>query len=333
MQTTKNQPNIVVLGGGTGSFTILNGIKRYTSNVTALVNVSDDGGSSGLLRDELGVLPPGDVRQCLVALSETEKVRDLFTYQFEDGLLSGHSFGNLFLSAVEKMTESFEDAIQVASDVLRISGKVIPITLDSVKPKAVLPNGQVTEGQDAISSLRTGTERPEISLDKKALISDSAKKAIKEADVIVIAPGNLYGTIAPMLLVDGVSEELKKTKAKVVQVTNLVTKQDQTVGFLVGDFVMEVERLMGEQGVVDFVVFNTDEPTKKMHERYVKDGEHMLEFDLNRLHHSDFRAIGAPLVDKSPLHQNSNGKSAANRTFIRHDADAISREIMKIYFS
>jgi uncharacterized cofD-like protein len=281
----------------------------------------------------LGVLPPGDVRQCLVALSETEKVRDLFTYRFEEGSLNGHSFGNLFLSAVEKMTESFEEAIQVASDVLRISGKVVPITLDSVKPKAVLPNGQVTEGQDAIGNLRTGSERPVISLDKIAHISESAKKAIVSADVVVIAPGNIYGTIAPMLLVDGVAEALKKTKAKVVQVTNLVTKQDQTVGFLVGDFVDEIERILGEKDVVDFVVFNTDEPTKKMHERYVKDGEHMLEFDLNRLHHSTFRAIGAPLVDKSPLHQKPKGKSSANRTLIRHDGDAISREIMKIYFS
>lgn len=325
-----NQPNIVVLGGGTGSFTLLKGLKRYTSNITALVNVSDDGGSSGVLRDELGVLPPGDVRQCLVALSETDKVRDLFTYSFEEGSLDGHSFGNLFISALQKMTDSLEDAIEVASDVLRITGKVVPITLDNVHPAAELPNGQVTNGQEAIRSLRTGSSKPTITLDKKATISDTARKIIKEADVIVLAPGSIYGTLAPMLLIDGVLDALKLTKAKIVQVTNLVKKSEQNEGFLVHDFVDEVERLLDNNKLIDFVVFNTDEPTKAMHERYVNDGEHTIEFDLNKLHHSHYRAIGAPLIDKTPIREKGKGK---NRTYIRHDSDVISREIMKIYFS
>ena len=132
MNYTTNGPKIVVIGGGTGSFTLLSGLKHYAKDVTALVNMADDGGSTGLLRDELGVLPPGDVRQCLVALSNSPKVRELFSYRFDNGSLKGHAFGNLFLTALEKMTGSFAEAIDVADEVLNVRGRVIPVTLDNV---------------------------------------------------------------------------------------------------------------------------------------------------------------------------------------------------------
>ncbi len=327
-----NQPNIVVIGGGTGSFTMLSGLKRYTSNITALVNMSDDGGSTGVLRDELGVLPPGDVRQCLVALSETKRVRDLFTYRFDEGTLKGHSFGNLFISAVEKMTNSFEDAIEVASEVLRITGKVLPITLDKVDLVLDLGKGKEIFGEHKIGNAKMEAKNPNLSLRPGSLINPKAQEAIKEADVIVIAPGNLYGTLAPALLVGGVGQALKSTKAKVVCVANLVTKPGQTDDFTVADHAQEIERFAGGD-ILDYVIFNTDEPTKQMRTMYVRDGEYMLEFDLQVLADSHYRPVGLPLIDKSPVKIDANDKINHIRSLIRHDSDVIAREIMKIYFS
>lgn len=328
-----NQPNIVVIGGGTGSFTILSGLKRYTGNITALVNMSDDGGSTGVLRDELGVLPPGDVRQCLVALSETDYVRDLFTYRFDEGSLSGHSFGNLFLSAVEKMTDSFERAIQVASEVLRIKGQVIPITLDNAELVATTKSGLRVEGEYRIGQMKIEDTRPDISFASPVKANPHAVEAIKAADVVVIAPGNLYGSLAPALIVSGIGEALKKTKAKVVQIVNLVTKPGQTDSFTVSDYVEEIERFCGGGEIIDWAIFNTDEPTKNMLDKYVKDGELMIDFDLEELETKHFVAVGLPLIDKTPLKPVANDKIAKSRTFIRHDSDLVSREIMKIYFS
>lgn len=329
----QEQPNIVVIGGGTGSFTLLSGLKRYTNNLTALVNMSDDGGSTGVLRDELGVLPPGDVRQCLVALSETDYVRDLFNYRFNEGSLEGHSFGNLFISAVEKMTDSFEKAIEIASEVLRIKGRVVPITFSDATLVAVTKGGLRIEGEHKIGNMRIDDTRPDLLLEPNATINPEAKRAIEEADVVVIAPGNLYGSLAPALIVDGVSDALRKTHAKVVQVVNLVTKPGQTDGFSVSDYVDEVERFCRKKEVVDFVIYNTDEPTKIMREKYVKDGEHMIEFDLDDLETRPYHAIGLPLIDKTPIKFDPKDKIAKTRTYIRHDSDLTAREIMKIYFS
>jgi uncharacterized cofD-like protein len=326
------QPNIVVIGGGTGSFTILSGLKRYTSNITALVNMADDGGSTGILRDELGVLPPGDIRQCLVALSDTQKVRDLFTYRFDEGVLEGSSFGNLFISAVEKMTDSFEQAIEVASEVLRISGRVLPITLDPADLVAKTKSGLKIEGQSRIGNAKLDVLKPDLSYKQQVSLNPEARKAILEADVVVIAPGNLNGSLGPILVIDGVGDALKKTKAKVVCIANLVTKPGQTDDFSVAEHVDEIERFAGTK-FVKYVVFNTDEPTKQMRDLYVRDGEYMLEFTLEDLEQAPYHAIGLPLIDKSPVPQQSNDKIAHVRSLIRHDSDRVAREVMKIYFS
>lgn len=327
-----HQPNIVVIGGGTGSFTLLSGLKRYTSNITALVNMSDDGGSTGVLRDELGVLPPGDVRQCLVALSDTQKVRDLFTYRFDEGTLKGHSFGNLFISAVEKMTNSIEEAIAVSGDVLRITGRVLPITLDNAVLKCRTKSGLEITGEHKIGNARLDVLRPELFYEGSVRINKAARKAIADADVVVVAPGNLHGSIAPALIVDGVAESLRKTNAKVVCVANLVNKPGQTDDFTVVDYAREVERFAGGD-VLDYVIFNTDEPTKQMRDKYVREGEYMLEFDLDDLDQANYAAIGLPLIDKSPIKQDKNDSISQIRSLIRHDSDRVAREIMKIYFS
>ncbi|MCX6725033.1 MAG: YvcK family protein, partial [Candidatus Saccharibacteria bacterium] len=244
----KIDQKIVVIGGGTGSFTLLSGLKQYANNITALVNMADDGGSSGLLRDELGVLPPGDIRQCLVALSDASQLRELFNYRFDEGTLKGHSFGNLFLSAVEKMTNNFQDSIDLASKVLRIQGTVLPITTDKSHLVIYDENGTKTKGEFKIGQMDFGKiRRPKIVLEPKAKITLAAEQAILEADVVVIAPGNLYGSLAPALIVDGVSKALVETNATIIYVCNLVTKPLQTDDFFVHDYVSEIERFIGAQ--------------------------------------------------------------------------------------
>lgn len=329
----KFQPKIVVIGGGTGNYTVLSGIKRYTDNITALVNMADDGGSTGVLRDELGVLPPGDVRQCLVALSDTRRIRDLFTYRFDQGGLKGHSFGNLFLSAVEKMTDSFEEAVSVASEVLHIHGEVVPVTLQKTTLKAKTAKGSEIIGESKIGSCKLDAPFPVLSFDTPAYLNTSAKKAIAHADVIVISPGNLYGSLAPALIVDGMKKALQMTNAKVVCISNLVTKPGQTDGFTVATHVQEIERLIGAKGIVDFVIYNTDEPTKRTYQKYIRENELLLPFDLDELEAANYTALGMPLIDKSPVHLDSSDEVAHVRSLIRHDSDRIAREIMKIAFS
>lgn len=326
-------PKLVVIGGGTGSFTLLSSLKEYVKDITALVNVADDGGSTGVLRDELGVLPPGDVRQCLVALSESSELRDLFMYRFNEGSLKGHSFGNLFLSAVEKMTDSFSDGIDLASKLLRIQGKVLPITTENTQLVMTNAEGKVTKGEYKIGNMDFGKHRrPDISLEPTAQILSDSKQAILEADLVVIAPGNLYGSLAPALVVKGVKSALKRTKAKVVYVCNLVTKPNQTDGFNVIDYAGEIERFVGAP-VLDYVIFNTDEPTSAMLKKYTHDGEFPVEFDLEVMEGVHYKTIGAPLIATEPVQHSASDAISHNRSLIRHDGDEVARQLMKIYFS
>ncbi len=328
----KIDQKIVVIGGGTGSFTLLSGLKQYANDITALVNMADDGGSSGLLRDELGVLPPGDIRQCLVALSDASQLRELFNYRFDEGTLKGHSFGNLFLSAVEKMTNNFQDSIDLASKVLRIQGTVLPITTDKSHLVIYDENGTKTKGEFKIGQMDFGKiRRPKIVLEPKAKITLAAEQAILEADVVVIAPGNLYGSLAPALIVDGVSKALTDTKATIIYVCNLVTKPLQTDDFFVHDYVSEIERFIGAQ-VVDYVIYNTDEPTPAMLRKYSNEGEFMVEFDLEKLSHQKYKAIGLPLIATTLIPEEIKNADPIghSRSLIRHNNDILARELVRI---
>lgn len=324
--------NIVVIGGGTGSFTLLQGIKRYTQDITALVNMADDGSSTGQLRDELGVLPPGDVRQCLVALSDTPKVRDLFSYRFEEGSFKGHAFGNLFLTALEKMTGSFGEAVELASDVLKINGRVEPVTFTNVQLCAEGIDGHPIRGQHTIAHQAIAT-RPKIWLEPEAAANSKATKAILEADMVVIAPGNLYGSLAPALVIDGIQMALKKTKATCVFVCNLVTKPGPTDGFSVIDFANEIERLAGSK-FLDYVVFNNDMPSKELMDRYAHDGEFGVEYDLAELKKQHYQYRAVPILAKSTwMGMQASDPLAHSRSLIRHDPDAVARQLMRIYFA
>lgn len=325
---------IVVIGGGTGSFTLLSELKNYTHNLTALVNMVDDGGSTGVLRDELGVLPAGDVRQCLIALSTTPRVRELFDYRFDDGGMKGHAFGNLFMAALEKMTGSFAEAVETASEVLSVKGRVEPITLDDTKLVIRLKDGTVMNGQHNIEGLKIPEgERPWLDLEPEAHINPQARKAILEADLVVIAPGLLYGSLAPALLVKGVTRALAESKAKKVYVCNLVTKPGQNDGYKVSDFAAEIERFAGVP--MDYVLYNNHRPSDNLIEKYAHDGEFLVDWDEDDLGHKHYIASGKRLIaDGAWINKNqSSDPLASQRSLIRHDADKVARELMRIFFA
>lgn len=326
-----NDLKIVVIGGGTGSFTLLTGLKEYTASLTALVNMADDGGSTGMLRDELGVLPPGDVRQCLVALSDAPKLRDLFNYRFEEGTLKGHAFGNLFLTALEKMTGDFAEGVEVASEVLNVSGRVEPITLSNVTLMAETEEHGTIKGEYLIGETNLGEARPKMWLEPEADVNPQALMAIEEADIIVIAPGNLYGSLAPALIVPGVGEALAKSQALKVYVCNLVTKPGQTDDYGVNDFVEEIERLAGQK-FLDAVLFNTRQPSKELLEKYAGVGELAVEYDTDELSAASYHAYGADLLAGTVWQNTSKSDPmAAARTLIRHDPIVVARSIVDLY--
>jgi len=326
----KSDVKIAVIGGGTGSFTLLSQLKNYTNYISALVNMADDGGSTGMLRDELGVLPPGDVRQCLVALGESQRLRDLFNYRFEEGTFEGHAFGNLFLTALEKMTGSFASAVETAAEVLNITGEVHPVTLDKVTLVMKQADGTVTEGEFKIGDADFGSsKRPDMALTPKAELNPDAHKSIMEADIVVIAPGNMYGSLAPALIVPGMSDALNATNAKKVYVCNLVTKPGQTDDFDVIDFAAEIERF--GNFTLDYVLYNNEAPSKALLEKYAKGGEFGVTCEKVGSVATHYKAIGGKFISDERFEAKSNDPIASSRTLIRHDANAVAKALMKLY--
>lgn len=320
-----------MIGGGTGSFTLLRELKNYVQDITALVTMADDGGSTGQLRDEYGVLPPGDVRQCLVALSNSSQtMRDLFNYRFEDGSFDGHSFGNIFLSAVEKLTDDFAESVNLAGKILNITGKVIPITLDNTHLVMLDDNKQVLGEYNIGHKKFSGKSKPDFKLQPHAWINPAAKQAIEQADIVVIAPGNFYGSLVPALIVDGVAEALQNSLGRIVQVINLVTKPGQTDGWSVTDYVEELERFIGSD-TVDYVLYNTKKPTKAMLSKYAADGEFPVVYEKASFKDKNYQAIGEKLLGGRTIKTRRGDK--LSRTLIRHDSDKVARQLMKIYYS
>jgi uncharacterized cofD-like protein len=296
--------------------------------------MADDGGSTGVLRDELGALPPGDVRQCLVALSESPKVRELFNYRFSEGTFDGHAFGNIFLTALEKMTGSFAEAIDVADEVLNVRGRVVPVTLDNVRLVLSKRSGEEIIGEYQIGNMKfdLGEERPNLSLSPNAELNPEAKKAILDADMVIIAPGNLYGSLAPALIVDGMEQALSETKAKVAYVCNLVTKPGQTDDFTVTDFADEIERFVGAK-VIDYVLYNTELPSDELLKKYAKDKEYGVKLNEMEAKYKHYKLIGKDLVSTEAPKVAKGDKISSTRAFIRNDQDTLARQLMKVYFS
>lgn len=317
---------IVTIGGGTGSFVLLSGLKEYPVDITAIVSMADDGGSTGVLRDELGVLPPGDIRQCLVALSKSSDImRELFNYRFPAGTFHGHSFGNIFLSTLEKITGGFDRAVSVSSKILKIKGKVVPVTLKNVRLVAKLKNGKKIKGQHIIDGSDLKNLK-KMEIEPKAVINPAARQAIMHADKILINPGNIYGSIIPNFLIKGLVKELSKSKAKKIYVCNLMTKSGHTDGFTVIDFIEELEKYLGKN-CLDYVIYNSERPTEKLIKKYSRGGEFFIETGNLKLK-PKIKFIGRQLLSakifKAPK------ADFLRRTLIRHDPDKLAKLIIDL---
>lgn len=270
---------IVVIGGGAGNFVVLSALRHYPVRLSSIVSMADSGGSTGKLRDQYGVLPPGDIRCSLLALSDAgPTLRDLFNYRFIAGDLGEHSFGNIFLTALEKITGSFDKAVKEASRILNIRGSVIPVTLDNVHLCAQLANGLVVKGEANIDVPKHDPRIPieEVWLSPKAKANPEAVRAISSADMIVIGPGDIFTSLVPNLLVKSVAGAIRKSKAKKVYVCNLMTKFSETHGFRAKDFVDVIERYLG-RNVLDYAIFNNRKPPAAVARRYLKENSHFVE--------------------------------------------------------
>lgn len=313
---------IVVVGGGTGNFTVLRGLKNYNVDISAIVSMADDGGSTGILRDELGVLPPGDVRQCLIALSNSSRLmRSLMNYRFENGGLEGHSFGNLLLSAMEKVTGSFEKAVEEVGKILFIRGKVIPVTTHQVRLKMLLANRKLLEGEKEIYlSQEIDQGYKSIYLEPYPKANPHAIDEIMNADLVVLGPGGFHTSLIPNLLVDGVADAIRETQAKKTFVVNLMNRKGQTTGYKVSDYLREVIRFLG-QDVFDYILVNDQMPAQELIEVYAEEGE-LVGIDLE-----DERIRKAALLGEV---KEGPRKDLIKRSLIRHDPKKLAQELMKI---
>lgn len=315
---------IVVIGGGTGTFTVLSGLKRHPVRLSAIISVADNGGSTGVLRDELGVLPPGDIRQCLVALSSGDEImRRAFNHRFQSGSLKGHSLGNLILSALQEMSDGPLEAVEHAQQILRVRGRVIPVSSKASNLYAELTDKKVVAGEHAIdepSGQRAPIDR--CFLDPPVTANAEAVDAIRKADMVVMGPGDLYTSLIPVLLVDGIVDALCDSQARLVYVLNLVTKHGQTDGFTASRFCSEVEKYIDPRHL-DVVISNNAQPPAEVMERYAEAREHLVADDLHGL---------AYQVIRTPLISDRISKAAAGdklkRSVLRHDPAKLAQAIL-----
>lgn len=317
----ENGPSIVAIGGGTGLSTMLRGLKKHTKNLTAIVTVADDGGGSGMLRREIGMLPPGDIRNCMQSLANVEPIMEqLLAYRFQEGSLSGQSFGNLLLAALNGITGSFEQAVAQMSQVLAITGRVLPVTGADVQLGAVFENGSRVVGESKIFSFK---KEQDCRIDHVFLIPEhpgalsSALEAIRRADLIVLGPGSLYTSIIPNLLVDGVVEEICRARALKLYVCNIMTQEGETEGYTAADHVCALLE-HGDSGLLDVCLVNSEQVRPGLVERYQQEDAAPLVVDRER-----FEQLGLNLVEKPVASRTSN--------FARHSQTRLAQAIMEIY--
>lgn len=317
IESLSRGPRAVALGGGTGLSTLLQGMKLFTNNITAIVTVTDTGGSSGRLRDEMDVLPPGDIRNCLVALADAEPlIRNLFQYRFEEGDgLNGHSFGNLFITALSKVTGDFEKAIRASSKVLAIRGKVIPSSLEKVTLVGEFTDGRVVEGETNITEqhkpLRCIRLKPE---DCQA--TPEALDAIENADLIILGPGSLYTSILPNLLIGEIRDAILKSEAYKVFVINMMTQPGETDGFSAHDHLRTLVEHTDPR-LVDVCVVNVSSIPPVLIEKYREKGSEPVVLDLERI-----REKGYGIIEGSVLKGDAQ---------VRHDPEVLARLIFDHY--
>lgn len=311
-------PTVAVVGGGHGLSVLLRGIKSATSNVTAVVTVADDGGSSGRLREELGIIPPGDLRNCLVALADTEPLMEkLFQYRFRgESELAGHSFGNLFIAAMNEVTGDVEKALQESSKVLAVKGQVLPASKDHVRLDAVMEDGTVVEGESNIPEVHKRIHRVRLFPEHVQPVQ-SALDALRSADAIILGPGSLYTSIMPNLLVDGVAETLRKSKAVKIYICNVMTQPGETDGYTAS---MHAKAIIdhGGRGVIDYMLVNSTTISSDMQEYYAEKGAYPVEVDEEAINALGIGFLKADIINETDV--------------IRHDPDKLCRNVMKMIY-
>lgn len=313
----KRGPRIVVIGGGTGLSVLLRGLKEFTSNITAIVTVSDDGGSSGRLRGELGILPPGDIRNCVLALADTEPLMEkLFQYRFTSGSLEGHSFGNLFIAVMTDILGDFELAIKEFSKVLAVRGQVLPATLEDTILCAEMEDGEYVEGESAISTNPKAIRKIYLKPENARPLKESID-AIRKADAIILGPGSLYTSVIPNLLVRSIPQEIQKASALKIFVVNVMTQLGETKGFKASDHV-KVLLEYGGKGLIEYAVVNTSEVPEKVRKRYEKEGAEPVMPDAKAIESMGIKTVTGDFINKSH--------------FVRHDSYRLARTIMRLIF-
>lgn len=317
-QALAQGPRIVALGGGTGLSTLLRGLKQYSSNITAIVTVTDDGGSSGKLIKEKGMIPPGDIRNCLVALADAEKsMTDLFQHRFkaDSGSLSGHSIGNLLIAGLlDQAGGDFEKAIELASEVLNIRGTVVPSTLYPARLRAVLEDGREVCGETKIVESARRIRR--IFLDPENVeANEAAVDAILNADVICIGPGSVYTSVVPNLLVAGIAQALSQTRAKRAYICNVMTQAGESDRFTASEHVNAIQSNIDGR-LFDFVLVNSAAPSPQLLDRYREQGQHFVEADIDRI-----KAMGYKVI---------SGNFMSETDVVRHDPIRVATKVVSL---
>jgi len=316
---------ITVLGGGTGTFVVLTALKTKPVDLGVIVSMMDSGGSTGRLRDQLGVLPPGDLRQCLVALSEAPLLwRKLFLYRFESGDLAGHNFGNIFLSALEKVSENYEQVIKTVSYVLKIKGEVIPVTFKKTNLVAKYTNGITLEGETKIDTNYSEKSRIiESYLKPEVEANPNALKRLADSDYIIVGPGDLYTSIIPVLLVNKIKDTIKQSKAKIICVLNLMTRSGQTANYKASDHIEDLNNYLGKK--IDFIVVNDGKIPDDVLKWYINHDEKVV---LNDLGTEKGTVVKTNLISKVKFSRENS--DILMRSILRHDPKKLSEVLSKI---
>lgn len=318
----RSDPKTVVIGGGTGLSTMLRGLKKYSRDLTAIVTVADDGGGSGQLRSELGMPPPGDIRNCLQALANTEPVMEkLLGYRFKEGSLAGQSFGNLFLAALNGMSKSFDEAVLKMSQVLAVTGRVLPVSNEDIRLAAEFVDGSEIVGESLIAKHKLDGARH---IRRVRLIPEHPRalekslEAIREAELLILGPGSLYTSIIPNLLVDGVAEAIAQSDAVRVYVLNIMTQDGETEGYTASDHIRALKEHAQGRSLFDYCLANNAELPEEMLERYRRMGSEPTLVDSEKMDALDVTVVSAPVADLS-------GSRA------RHDPEILAEELMLLY--
>ena len=318
---------VTVIGGGTGTFVVLSGLKEKQFDLGVIVSMMDSGGSTGRLRDQLEVLPPGDLRQCLVAMSEAPLLwRKLFLYRFENGDLKGHNFGNIFLSALEKVTDDYSEVLEQVSYVLKTKGPVLPVTFDKTTLCVEYESGTVLKGEGTIDE-----DNHEESRIVKAFLEPSAKpnpqaiQRIIDSDVLVIGPGDLYTSIIPVLLVDGVKDAIVQSNPEIIYISNIMTKTGQTAHYKASTHVHDLEQYLGKEP--EYVVLNTEKIPNELEKWY---NSHNEEVVCNDLHENGYRGriVESQLLDNTEVEKSTS--DTLSRSLVRHDSHKLAEVLTSL---